>query len=538
MADLTFEQSGLRQSGRLRHEANIIGLLFASTTSIVGSGWLFGSFHAARIAGPLAVWSWVAGAVIIMLIALCFAELAVLFPRSGALVHMSHASHGESLGRIWGWMLFLSYVPIAPVEAEAVITYANNYFPHFLQPGSAGLLNPFGFAACAFLIGVFCVVNLLAVGLLLRINTSITWWKLAIPALTGIALIVASTRWGVMKADPGSYRFSDIFVALPSAGIVFSYLGFRTAIDLGGESSNPSRHIPLAVIGSVALCAILYILLQFGFLLGLRPGDVAHGWSHLNFAGSSGPFAGLAAGLGMTWLAVLLYIDAYVSPGGTGLIYVTGSARVLFALGETDAGPSWLTALTSVNRSPWAAILLTWVIGILFLLPFPAWQLLVGYITSITVLTYGLGPIALLVLRKNLPEAPRRFRLWGARVIAPIAFICSNLVIYWTGFRTNTYLFGIVFLGLIFYALHFHFVARRPAADFGWRNISWLFPWFCGMWLLSGISNVGHGAGWIGFWTGVFLVVVWSLIVVAIAERTALIPRETLEIMAKMDARA
>ncbi|MGH7036730.1 MAG: hypothetical protein ACREE4_08670 [Stellaceae bacterium] len=85
----------------LRRDARIIGLLFASTTSIIGSGWLFGAFHAAKIAGPLAIRSWVAGGVIIiLLIAFCFAEFAPMFPRSGALVHMSHASHGEGLGRI------------------------------------------------------------------------------------------------------------------------------------------------------------------------------------------------------------------------------------------------------------------------------------------------------------------------------------------------------------------------------------------------------------------------------------------------------
>ncbi len=120
------ETSGLSVNVRLRREARIIGLLFASTTSMIGSGWLFGAYHAARIAGPLAIWSWVGGAIIIMLIALCFAELASMFPRSGALVHMSHASHGEGLGRIWGWMLFLAYVPVPAVESVAIVTYANN----------------------------------------------------------------------------------------------------------------------------------------------------------------------------------------------------------------------------------------------------------------------------------------------------------------------------------------------------------------------------------------------------------------------------
>ncbi len=211
------------------------------------------------------------GALIIMLIALCFAELAALFPRSGALVHMSHASHGEGLGRIWGWMLFLAYVAVPPVEAEAIVTYANNYLPYFLQPGTENLLTTTGFITCALLLGVLALLNMLAVRKLLAVNSTITWWKLGVPLLAVIVLIVASTHWDVWSADPGSYKVSGVFTALPAAGIVFSFLGFRTAIDLGGESSNPGRHIPMAVIGSVLISAAIYILLQVAFLMALRP---------------------------------------------------------------------------------------------------------------------------------------------------------------------------------------------------------------------------------------------------------------------------
>ncbi len=135
--------------------------MFASTTSIIGSGWLFGSFHAAKLAGPLAIRSWIVGGFIIMLIALCFAELAALFPKSGALVHMSHASHGEGLGRVWARMLFLAYVAVPSVEAEAVVTYANNYLLYFIQPNGAGLLTTAGFFVCAALLAIFAWLNLL-----------------------------------------------------------------------------------------------------------------------------------------------------------------------------------------------------------------------------------------------------------------------------------------------------------------------------------------------------------------------------------------
>jgi len=527
--------SSLTLEGKLRRDAGIVGLLFASTTSMIGSGWLFGAYHASRIAGPLSIGSWIIGAVIIMLIALCFAELAALFPRSGALVHMSHASHGEGLGQLWCWLLFLAYVPVPAVEAEAIVTYANNYLPWFIHPGSSGLLTLTGFITCAALLGVTALLNLMVVRWLLNVNSTITWWKVLVPLVTIVALMTASTHWNVMHAAPDTYKLSGMFTALPAAGIVFSYLGFRTAIDLGGETANPHRTIPLAVIGAVVLAATIYILLQVAFIMALSPGDLAHGWSHLSFKGEMGPFAGLAATLGLGWMATLLYIDAYVSPGGTGLMYVTGGSRVLFAAGEMNAGPG---ALTRLNRFkiPWVAVLVMWVVGVLFLLPFPAWQQMVSYITSVTVLTYGLGPVALMVLRRNLPDLKRPFRMQGASIVAPLAFICSNLIIYWTGFKTNNFLFSLLVIGFVLYAIHYHFVARRAAHDFGWRHIAWLLPWFGGLWLLSWLGGIGGGRGVVGFGWDILVVSVWSVVVLVLALRSALSSSETSAMMARMDS--
>jgi amino acid transporter len=423
---------------------------------------------------------------------------------------------------------------VPAVEAEAVVTYANNYLPYFIQPGSTGLLNVTGFIACAVLLGVFALLNLLAVRVLLGVNSAVTWWKIAVPLLTIIVLIVASTHWDVWASHPGSYQVTGIFTALPSAGVVFSYLGFRTAIDLGGESSNPSRHIPMAVIGSVLLSAVIYVLLQVAFLVALRPADLAQGWSHLTFTGAAGPFAGLAASLGLGWMAALLYVDAYVSPGGTGLMYVTGGSRILFAVGEMEAGPGWLTRLNAA-RAPFLAVVVMWVVGILFLLPFPAWQQMVNYITSITVLTYGLGPIVLLVLRRSQPGLERPFRLRGAEVLAPVAFVCSNWIIYWTGFRTDSFLFVIIAIGFVLYAGHYHLIARKDPADFGWRYIGWLLPWFGGMWVISALGDIDGGFGLLGFWVGVVLVAVWSVFVMMLALRAALPAEETAALMVRME---
>lgn len=518
-------------TGKLKRDAGSLGLLFASTTSMIGSGWLFGAFHASRLAGPYSIVSWILGAIIIMMLALCFAELAVIFPRGGALVHMSHASHGAGLGRIWGWLLFLSYVTTPAVEAEAVVTYANNYLPYFIQPGSNGVLSGVGFISSAALLLVFALINLLAIRWLMRVNSTITWWKIAVPLATIIGLVVASFHPENLSAAPDSYKMSGIFTALPAAGVVFSFLGFRTAIDLAGESRDPARNMPFAVIGSVALAAIVYIGLQVAFLLALKPGDIANGWSHLDFAGSAGPFAGLAMTLGMTWLAAILYIDAYVSPGGTGMIYITGGSRILMANGELRTGPKFLARLTRYGV-PWVSVLLMWLVGCFFLLPFPAWHKMVSYISSITVLTYGLGPVVLLCLRRNAPNVNRRFVLKGAWVIAPIAFIASNWIIFWAGFSTNEILFGIVGVGFVVYALYYHFVSGLPRSDFGWRHISWLLPWFGGMFVLSGLGTIGGGLGVLSFVAEIVLIAIWSLIVLWMAVATALNPDDTDDIIA------
>jgi amino acid transporter len=267
----------------------------------------------------------------------------------------------------------------------------------------------------------------------------------------------------------------------------------------------------------------------------LHPADVAKGWAHVAFSGDAGPFAALAASLGMGWLATILYIDAYVSPGGTGLMYVTGGSRILFAVGELGAGPRWLTRLNNA-QVPLLSVLVMWAVGVLFLLPFPAWQKMVNYITSVTVLTFGLGPVVLLILRENQPDLKRAFRLPAAGIIAPVAFVASNWIVYWTGYQTNSFLFILVAVGFALYAGWYHLVAGRPAAEFGWKHISWLLAWFGGMWILSALGDVGGGYGVLSFWPGVIAVAIWSLVVIWLAKRSALPAEQIAQEMVRIES--
>src|ERR1700678_2664752 len=103
-----------------------LGLLWASETSIIGSGWLFGALTAATIAGPSAIFGWVLGSVIILILALVHAELGGLFPVSGGTSRFPHYAFGSFAGATFGWASYLQAASVAPIEVLAAIQYLSS----------------------------------------------------------------------------------------------------------------------------------------------------------------------------------------------------------------------------------------------------------------------------------------------------------------------------------------------------------------------------------------------------------------------------
>ena len=471
--------------GKLKRDAGIIGLLFASLGGIIGSGWLLGPLNAAKIAGPAAVIAWLIGGIAILLLSFVYAELATAFPRAGAVIAFPKLSHGNLMATVLSFVVFLGYASVAPAEASAVITYASNYIGGLVD--KSGTLTPIGFFASAGLLAVFAVVNILAIKIVLAINSTLTWWKLAIPALTILVFLLFGFHghnFTVHSFAPSGV--SGVFSAVATSGIVFSYLGFRQAVELAGESTNPRRNLPIAIIGSVTIGLALYVGLQVAFIGALNPADIANGWTNLTFKGAFGPFAGLASLIGMGWLAVLLYIDAFASPSGTGIIYFTTTSRVLYATGQEGliGGPAF--SKLSVAGVPIVGVVVAFLIGLLFLVPFPSWQSIVTFISSATVLSYGTGPVVLMTLRKTVPvdQYRRPYHLGGANIVGSLAFIISNFIIFWSGVATDTFLFELI---LGFTALYIAYEAFMGIgiSNLHWRGAWWLAPYFFGLWLVT-----------------------------------------------------
>ncbi|HEX7964509.1 MAG TPA: APC family permease [Gammaproteobacteria bacterium] len=519
--------------GKLRKDAGLIGLLFAGLSSTIGSGWLFGPMHAAQIAGPLSIGSWAIAALVVGLIAMVYAELGPLFPRSGGLMHISLISHGRLVGRVWSWILFLAYVTIAPVEAMAVVTYANGYLPGMVNPDT-GLLTTLGVMVSIGVLGAFVALNFLILRLVLLFNTFATWIKVCAPI--GTILVLMFTAHHPENFSVKAHATGDVtnmFLAISTAGVFFSLFGFTQAIQLAGETADPARNIPRAVVGTIVTSAIIYILVQYAFVAAVPPELLAKdGWAGLTFGGgatngvlASGPMAGLALTLGVSWWAAALYADAIISPAACGYIWTTATARVVMAASEEEFAPE---RLADINRhgTPWTALILSFVVGCVFFFPFPSWQKLVNYASSATVLSYGLGCVVLLRLRRVMPDLKRPFRLWSAWAVAPAAFIASNLVMYWAGFGTVNVLFAIITVIMAVYMLRFLYLytqGQEPDEDLA--HAWWLMPYFAGMWLLSYFGPVEMGGtGAFGIFNGMSAVAVFSLIILYIALATGVAP--------------
>ena len=192
---------------------------------------------------------------------------------------------------------------------------------------------------------VFVVINYYGIKWFARVNNVLVWWKIAIILLVIGAFMASAfhtenfTDYGFMPEG-----WHGVFTAIATSGIVFSYLGFRQGIELAGETDNPKRNVPIAVIGSVLLTALIYILLQVAFIAALPHSTLADSgsWAKLSFEGDFGPLAAIATLLGLGWLSVLLYADAIISPGDTGLIYTTVTSRISYAMARNGNAPQAL----------------------------------------------------------------------------------------------------------------------------------------------------------------------------------------------------
>jgi amino acid transporter len=522
-----------------------IGATWASETSIIGSGWLFTALFAAQGAGAAAILGWLIAGVIVIILALVHAELGGMYPVSGGTARFPHFAFGSIAGISFGFFSWLQAVTVAPIECFAVMQYGSYYW-HGLFNTTSSNVTGLGFVMTIVLMALFTAINFLAIGLFSKVNAGITWWKVAIPILT-IIILLFHMHSANFSAGGGFMHLGikSVFAQIALSGIVFSYLGFEQADQLAGEIKDPGRNLPRAIITAILLGTVIYVMLQVVFIGAMDPAQLTKG----GFAGITnanvlaGPFAGLAGLIGLGWLAIILRIDAFISPFGTGLIYQTSTSRVGYGLARNRYYPQ-IFAKTNSSGVPWVSLLFAFLFGLVFLLPFPSWHSLVGLVTGASVLMYAGAPLSMGAFRRTLPEAERPYRMPAAAVLGPVAFIAANLIIYWSGFEVIWKLGLCIVIGYILIGTCMAFDKQRPPLD--WKSAQWLPVYLIGLGI---ISWQGQFAGnsqkhplpptntfHIPFWWDMVIVAAFSLVIYFWAQAVRLPREEMLNLVNRQSA--
>ena len=194
-----------------------------------------------------------------------------------------------------------------------------------------------------------------------------------------------------------------------------------------------------------------------------------HGWSGINF---NSPFADMAILLGINWLAILLYIEAVVSPFGTGVSFVAITGRVLNAMERNGHIPKFLGKINTTYNIPRVAIVFNAIISMVMVTLFRDWGVLAAVISTATLVAYLTGPTTVMSLREMGPKLHRPFRGTMLKVMAPLSFVLASLAIYWAMWPTTEVIL-IIILGLPIYFFYEYKMNWKNTKTNRWKYVDY-----------------------------------------------------------------
>lgn len=473
-------------------------LLWVSVSAMVGSGWLFAPFYAAKIAGPAAILSWLIGGILVMFSAFTLAELSTMLPLAGGITRFPQLSHGTAVGFTMSWVAWLSLTMIPVIEVQALVQYSANYLPFLtLQSSGQTVLSLPGLLATAGLLILISTINVFRVDRVTQANSKISYLKMLIPISTIGVLLLFRGHYNNLS-DIGFFEdgWSGVFAALPGAGIAFSYFGFNSAIALAKEVKNPQKSMPFALMGSLLLCTLLYMAIQLAFIVAVPPQFLTQGWSGLEFVGEAGPFVGLALLLGLVPLSIVLYIDAFISPLGSAMVTMTSNSRIQMGMSLIGYFPEYYQKLND-KGAPARGILLNLLLGLTLLLPFPGWQQMAEFIIAALVFSHAFAPLSLITLRQQIPHQARPFRLPFYYFMSYLAFAILNLMLYWCGWSTLWKMYLALALGYVFLWARRHTKTADSLPPMDFKHARWLWPYLMSTALIAYTGHFGGGLKWL-----------------------------------------
>ena len=460
----------LHAENGLKKTLNSWALISLGIGAIIGAGlFVRTAAAAAQNAGPSVTLGFIVAAIGCALAGLCYAELSSSIPIAGSAYTYSYATMGEFFAWIIGWDLVLEYAVGAATVGIAWSEYLNNLLTNVLglpaipyqwchspfqmsDAGVSGIIN----------IPALFIILLLSLLLIKGTQESALVNNLIVITKVAIVILIIVIGWGFINpanhaiyipeasqyVDPQgiAHNYGGIMGILGAAGVVFfAFIGFDAVSTAAQEAKNPKRDMPIGILGSLAICTVLYILFA----------HVLTGVATVEDFRTTGREASVSFAInkymvGYGWLGKLVTVAILAGFSSVILVMLLGQSRVFYSMSRDGLLPKVFSDLHPKFRTPYKANLIIFVIVGVFAAFVPGD--IVGDMTSIgTLFAFILVCIAVIILRKTDPDIKREFKTPWVPVVPILGVIVCGAMIYGLGWTNWARLIVWLLLGFMIY---------------------------------------------------------------------------------------
>ncbi len=446
--------------------------------AIIGAGlFVRTAMAASQNAGPSVTIAFIVAAIGCALAGLCYAELSSSIPISGSAYTYTYATMGEFLAWIIGWDLILEYAVGAATVGIAWSEYLNNFlinvihvspipfeyshspFQKIVDPTTQEVTNGIINLPALFIVGLITLLLIKGIQESAFVNGIIVIVKVT------IVILIIVIGWNFINPDnhtpyiPAASVFTDehgidhsyggIMGILGAAGTVFfAFIGFDAVSTAAQETKKPKTAMPIGILGSLAICTILYILFAHVLTGVATVEDFRTGGKEASVAFAINKYM-----IGYSWLGQLVTVAILFGFTSVILVMLLGQSRVFYSMGKDGLLPKMFSDLHPKFKTPYKANVAILIIVGAFAAFIPGD--IVGDMTSIgTLFAFVLVCISVIILRKREPDMKREFRTPWVPFVPILGIIVCLAMMYGLGWPNWLRLFAWMAMGILFYFLY------------------------------------------------------------------------------------